>query len=544
MKKKIAIVALAVGCFGLSALAQDQDATDALQMSNTELSGTARFQSMAGAFGALGGDMTVLTQNPGGIGVYRSSDVGVTFGLDFFSNKAASGDKYTTTKFGCYNLGYIGAIKLNSETMPNLNFGFTFTRRNNFRRHFSGGYTGLGGSITDYIATEMNERGLTANDIYNGNAIEMADVSFDMPTYDQNNNSNDGSASAITYDNSNKWYGLTQAGPSSAMPYVENAFEVETKGHTDEYNIAFGGNIKNKLYWGFDIGIIDLDYDSYNYYGEYVENAVLQYVDKDNNVLFDNDGTYANIGYHNYLHTDGMGVNLKFGVIYKPINELRFGLAVHTPTYYDMRDYYNLTAGLEGGYLNEGEVFYGEMSTNDGFDTRIDYTMQTPWRFLGSVAGVLGRSAILSFDYEYVGNQQLRVGDEDGDNYADVTDRAKAYMSPSHIFRLGAEYRLSPNWSIRAGYSYKTSQVKSEVDDGGDVWSYYMVNPSYTYDNSLQYITAGLGYHYKSFYADLAYVNKMRKSVYAPFNRAYADFSDEVKDTNNRVALTLGFRFW
>ena len=82
--KKIFLGLLACG---LPMIAEAQETFDALQMSQTELRGTARFQSMAGAFGALGGDLSTLNQNPAGIGVYRSSDAGITLSLDFNSNK-------------------------------------------------------------------------------------------------------------------------------------------------------------------------------------------------------------------------------------------------------------------------------------------------------------------------------------------------------------------------------------------------------------------------------------------------------------------------
>ena len=48
-----------------------QSAFDLYSISQTDLKGTARFMSMAGAFGALGGDLSTLNQNPGGIGIYR-----------------------------------------------------------------------------------------------------------------------------------------------------------------------------------------------------------------------------------------------------------------------------------------------------------------------------------------------------------------------------------------------------------------------------------------------------------------------------------------
>ena len=46
-----------------------QAAPDALTISEPDMRGTARFLGMGGAFGALGGDISVLNQNPGGIGI-------------------------------------------------------------------------------------------------------------------------------------------------------------------------------------------------------------------------------------------------------------------------------------------------------------------------------------------------------------------------------------------------------------------------------------------------------------------------------------------
>ena len=67
-------------CALYAASAGAQGALDLYTISQTDLRGSARFMSMAGAFGALGADLSTLNQNPGGIGVYRSSEVGMTMG--------------------------------------------------------------------------------------------------------------------------------------------------------------------------------------------------------------------------------------------------------------------------------------------------------------------------------------------------------------------------------------------------------------------------------------------------------------------------------
>ena len=542
MKKKVFAILLC----GLPLMINAQDAFDVLQMSQTELRGTSRFQSMAGAFGALGGDLSVLTQNPGGIGVYRSSDLGITLGLDFNSTKAGV-NTTNETKFNVNNVGYIGAIRLDSEAVPNLNFGFTYNRLNSFNRHYVGGVANIPSSMSNYIADAfVNVPGFTDGDLYwtddfdpyfDGYAPWAAVTTFDMKT-------NNGGYVGIINSNGGYMQGLYGPGTTGNAYY-----EVDERGHADEYNIAFGGNFANKVYWGLDFGILDLDYRSVQAYEEDLTSAYVMVDDED---LFLSDisnvGTRADWGLYNYLHTEGTGVNFKLGLIWKPIQQLRIGAAFHTPTYYDMRDTYYVESMLDA-YQDGNQLYRASKGSNDGYDYSSTYTIKTPWRFIGSLAGVVGTNGIISLDYEYVANETMRIGDDRGNDYPDVTANVQDYFKPSHIIRIGGEWRLNPNWSLRAGYSYKTTQVEKGVDDYEYNISTVGTNPAYQYDNTVQHITCGVGYRYKSFYTDLAYVHKMRESVYNAFSPINDNFgyepnvSADVTDHNNRISLTLGMRF-
>ena len=554
MKKKVFALLLC----GLPLMINAQDAFDVLQMSQTELRGTSRFQSMAGAFGALGGDLSVLTQNPGGIGVYRNSDLGITMGLDFNSTKSGV-DKMNQTKFNLNNVGYVGAIRLDSEVMPNLNFGFSYNRVKSFNRHYVGGVGNIATSMSNYVADAfVNMKDCSSADLYwtddfdpyfdwvydtdlgryKGYAPWAAVTMFDMPTKSK------GYVGIINDRGDGLMQGLYGDGTTGAAYY-----EVDEHGHADEYNIAFGGNFANKLYWGLDFGIMDLDYRSYQAYEEDLTNPYIMADDVD---LFEsdinNDRTSATWGLYNYLHSKGTGVNFKLGLIWRPVQALRIGAAFHTPTYYDMRDTYYVEAGFKG-YRDKGLLYEANKGSNNGNDYRSTYTIRTPWRFIGSVAGVIGTSGILSLDYEYVANQTMRIGDDRGDNYPDVTDNVKCYFKPSHIIRLGGEYRVNPNWSLRAGYSIKTTQVKKGVDNYDYMIATVGSNPTYQYDNTVHHITCGVGYRHKAFYGDLAYIHQIRNSVYnafSPINDEYGyepNVSADVKDNNNRLSLTLGVRF-
>ena len=542
MKKKVFAILLC----GLPLLINAQDAFDVLQMSQTDLRGTSRFQSMAGAFGALGGDLSVLTQNPGGIGVYRNSDLGITFSVDHNSTTAGV-DKMTETRFKVNNVGYVGVIRLDSESVPNLNFGFTYNRIKSYDRHYVGGVGSIPTSMSNYIADAfVNVPGYTVDDLYAYDDVNpyfdnyapwAAITTFDMPT------KNYGSVGII---NANGDYMQGLFGPET----TGNAYyEVDERGHADEYNIAFGGNIANKVYFGLDFGILDLDFRSYQSYEEDLDYAYVMLDDKD---LFtseiSNHNTRANWGLYNYLHSEGTGVNFKFGLIWKPVQALRIGAAFHTPTYYDMRDTYYVEADLRA-YQDNDMLYSAKKGSNDGYDYSSTYTIKTPWRFMGSLAGIIGTKGILSMDYEYVANETMRIGDDRNNDYADVTDNVKTYFKPTHIIRVGGEYRVNPSWSLRAGYSYKTTQVEKGVDNYDYNISTVGTNPTYQYDNNVHHITCGVGYRYKSFYTDLAYIHQIRESVYNAFSPINDEFgyepniSADVKDANNRFSLTLGMRF-
>ena len=542
MKKKVFAILLC----GLPLLINAQDAFDVLQMSQTDLRGTSRFQSMAGAFGALGGDLSVLTQNPGGIGVYRNSDLGITFSVDRNSTTAGV-DKMTETRFKVNNVGYVGVIRLDSESVPNLNFGFTYNRIKSYDRHYVGGVGSIPTSMSNYIADAfVNVQGYTVDDLYAYDDVNpyfvnyapwAAITTFDMPTKTY------GSVGII---NANGDYMQGLFGPET----TGNAYyEVDERGHADEYNIAFGGNIANKVYFGLDFGILDLDFRSYQSYEEDLDYAYVMLDDKD---LFtseiSNHNTRANWGLYNYLHSEGTGVNFKFGLIWKPVQALRIGAAFHTPTYYDMRDTYYVEADLRA-YQDNDMLYSAKKGSNDGYDYSSTYTIKTPWRFMGSLAGIIGTKGILSMDYEYVANETMRIGDDRNNDYADVTDNVKTYFKPTHIIRVGGEYRVNPSWSLRAGYSYKTTQVEKGVDNYDYNISTVGTNPTYQYDNNVHHITCGVGYRYKSFYTDLAYIHQIRESVYNAFSPINDEFgyepniSADVKDANNRFSLTLGMRF-
>lgn len=152
-----------------------QSAIDAFRMSQPDMKGTARFMGMGGAFGALGGDLSAISVNPAGLGVYRRSEIGISMDLDLqSSNSNAQGYKIdqSQTKFLLNNVGGVASWNLANNTMPNLNFAFTYNRGASFNSLYSGAIPTLSNSLTNYIAGASNSAGLTVGDLISTNSYD------------------------------------------------------------------------------------------------------------------------------------------------------------------------------------------------------------------------------------------------------------------------------------------------------------------------------------------------------------------------------------
>lgn len=538
MKKSTILVSFAALCAMAS---HAQSATDAYQLSQPNFKGTARFMSMGGAFTALGGDMTTLSQNPGGIGIYRSSEINATLDIDFQNTNgetAGSVLNNSQTKAQCNEFGYIGAFYTGNEVMPFFNLGVSYGRVASFNRVYKANFNNLQGSLTNYIA------GYTSDGNYS--PAELYDDSKSSYNPYQNTNPFIPWSSILAYNsyminpvgNDNRYVGLWEEGKSTGY----GSSDVVEKGYVDEFNVDFGGNVYNTLFWGIGFGITEIDYSSSTYYQEDFQNARIANYSATGTEI--GNGGY---GLENYKHMWGNGFNFKVGVIVKPINELRLGLAVHTPTYYNLN--YEGWAGTDFGYSSG----YNNMTsqTDRGYLDEFEYKLRTPWRLMVGAAGVIGGQAILSFDYEYRPFQNMSVRDANGNEYAYINGDIKDYYQSSNIFRIGAEYRLDRSWSIRAGYNHESSPVTARAAEnklpiytsGADDTE---TDPSYSFDKTNQYITCGIGYRWKMISFDMAYVYNHRESTYHAYTpNEFTALPPQAKitDNNSHLVMTFGVRF-
>ncbi len=111
--------------------------------------------SMGGAFTALGGDLSTLNQNPGGIGLYRNSEIGHARHQHTVGQVDHTGlqrqfqhDKSKLQQLRIYRR----SVHLSSDIMPYFNWGASYSRTASFDRRFKGSIGNLQGSLTNLIA--------------------------------------------------------------------------------------------------------------------------------------------------------------------------------------------------------------------------------------------------------------------------------------------------------------------------------------------------------------------------------------------------------
>ena len=149
---------------------------------------------------------------------------------------------------------------------------------------------------------------------------------------------------------------------------------------------------------------------------------------------------------------------------------------------------------------------------------------------------------------EQAGGPTRASGDQYvNDPFAKTNADVKEYYKTSSTIRVGAEYRVTPRFSVRAGYAFTSSPVRSNAKEGKETIFTSGTNPAYTFDDNTNYVSCGLGYNFKSFYTDIAYMWKHRNAewhAYTP-DPSYPGMSPSAKTAynNHQVVLTMGFRF-
>lgn len=495
----------------LSFTALGQNMEDAVRFSNKIGLGSARVSAMNGAFTALGGDPSSISINPAGIGVFRKSEISIT---PFIANYSVSSfTKADNTQFRLGELSTVFSYFPPGKYWKNINFGFNYIRLNNFKQNIHQAALNSEKSMTDVFAAQGYE--------FNGNEVfiipsdklpEFAKLAWE--TYLINSNEK-GYYSAISY--------IDKEGNIIGEP-VNIYKSTYQEGWSSEYNFSVGANYRDKFYIGACLGIQDIDFEENIDYRE-IGNADVEKSGFDQFVL------------DQYRSIRGVGANLKLGMIYRPIPEIRIGFSIHTPTYYNMN--YEAKNGIKSWFKKiennvEKTVFRDKAAELQEYE----FDMTTPWRINLGLATVIEQRAIVSLDYGYAEYSGIRFKNaSDNYNYHVENNDLKHGLTGVHHLNFGTEFRLTSVFSLRAGYGLISTPYKTEKNENN-----YNVRQS---------IAAGFGINFGSFYMDMAYMYKFMKdqsvffSYTDPKDSAYDIYSPivENKHRDKSAKITFGFRF-
>ena len=522
----------------------DPSGVTAMDMFNysqhTHTFGTARSAAMAGAMTSLGGDMSTMSINPAGLGMYRTNEVVVTpiIPISRSINDDPSYERNNSTRFAMSNFGVLFKAYEGSGSVIAINVGFGYNRLADFNYRTSFYRPENASSIAGVFARQLQQSGMRSDDFYDN------DDYFDWWRIDPKYwGAALGYRCGLVFDKDSNG---NQRGWAPDMygtaPSVDQYTSLESKGSIGEYALSAGMNINNKVYVGLTVGMQSLYQRRELYYGE-------QYTYAPGDAPAGQELRYFN--YNQTAIADGAGVNLKLGVTYRPIENLRLAVAFHTPTFYSV-DYSYQAAMVSrvrdnstGKVVSPDPESMTEVWRDNGPNS---WNFSSPVRLLFGASYTFGDKAILSVDYERDWYNSIRtdktpVGEDVYDGFF------KQHFKGSNTVRVGAEVKPLPILALRAGYSFNGSMLK----DKDTVFS-----SPVTYQT--QYATAGVGLSFGYIFVDVAYQYAAAKQTdYRLFysidtvgesdssgNTIYSDdysglFSTRVNRHN--IIMTLGFRF-
>ncbi len=517
-----------------------QTSYDATKYTHQELNGTARYVGMGGAMGALGADLSTMGSNPAGIGLFRSSTASLTFGLNSTQNKADFMGTQTTqnkTKMSFDQVGFVSSTHVgNRSNVRFFNFGFNYQKRNNLNNVFhSAGVYPNGYSQTVQMGNMMADIGIT-EDEFN----KIYDYEKGVSPAGNNPYLIDRYPYLGVMGIRTGLVSLPKEGTAlKAFQADKFAYESTETGGIQQFDVNISTNLNDRVYLGATVGAYYIDYKRSTFYKEAIYDGKQL-----SNGGFEIEGAYRIL---NDLKTEGTGLDIKLGAIFRPIEDspFRLGVAIHTPTWYQLQDTYSTFMESDIEYKDTpqaerrqiGEATYDY--TNG--DNLREYRLTTPWKFNVSAGTIVGGIMAIGAEYELADYSTASLKYNDGVPMTHQNDVIKSTLNAVHTFKVGLETRLTPEFVIRAGYNYTSALFKKgayKVLDTNDM----RTDTEFSNTFARNTFTLGAGYSGKRFYADLAYKFDTTKSDFYTFS-SDALAATKVTTDRHQVLCTLGLRF-
>lgn len=510
MKKYIFICVLLMPALNLLA----QEPADALRYSWITPNGTARNQAVGGAGISLGGEFSSLFINPAGLGFYKTNEVVISPAVGAVNNTnnyLTIQQKSTKNSFSPGPTGLLFSLNDGGKntSIKNITVALGLNQTANFNNRISYKGTNKSSSYSEKYLEEL----------INNNVTNPNDAAKNFP-YGSSLALNTYLVDTTTINGAFGYRSLATVGSGLLQ---ENT--VTSSGKMTDLSLGTAVNIREKWFFG---GSLSLPIINFNRDTKYRESDVTSVKTNNFNYFEVNDN----------LETKGYGVNAKIGVIYKPVEYVRLGLTIHSPTYYTLTETYSteVVTDLEG-YGGAGVKHQSSKDFNNGEAGKFKYDLVSPWKVGASasyvfreVANVKKQRAFITADIEYVNHKasSFKVSDESaggtGDYFKDLNNAIDREYKGAFNFKVGGELKLH-TIMFRLGGAYYGNPYRYEKAS--------KVN-----------LTGGLGYRDKGVFVDLTYVHSINKDVHYPYQLQDNPGFDKatVNGKAGTVSLTVGFK--
>ncbi len=482
-----------------------QNINDVLRFSLEDIQGTARFQGLSGAFGALGGDLSALNINPAGSVIFNNNYITVSGTNYNSSNDTRYFNGFNSTNESNVELNQAGGVLVFKSPDENaewkkFSLAFNYDIVNNFDNEFFA--TGTSNqSIDQYFLDFAQGQALGPLLIQPGEFIEEAFLDI---------------GSSLGFGAQQAFLGFfggvidpVDINDDNNVDYVSNGtftsvnqeFLQITSGQNSKFTANFATQYQGWLSLGINLNFHDVSFEKLTIFNEdgYDASSALQFVEFDN-----------------LQRTFGDGFSFSLGGIAKLNDVVRLGASYQSPTWYRFEDQLSQRINTN---LADSEIDFINFSLTTIFPT---YRIQVPSKLNGSLALIFGKQGLLSFDYGYqdLSNAELRPTSDAG--FASENDLIENQLKAVSTFRVGGEYKIQ-QFSLRGGYRFE----ESPFDNGNAV-------------GDLTGFSVGVGYNFGPTKLDLTFSQSEREFNQSLFDTGLTNTAN-VENTNSNVTLSLSF---
>ena len=350
------------------------------------------------------------------------------------------------------------------------------------------------------IYSGNRRRGLLYESYFDKDENFLGSELFDETNPDYLQKSDEGKVAMVAYD-----------GIGAQKAYYERA----TFGGNVQADVNLSFNISDQFFLGASVGVYDIDYNRESFYQEQgLDGCVYDFT--------------------NWYKTEGDGFDVKLGFICRPVEDspFRFGVYVHTPTWYRMTD------------ANGSDLFLNDQFLASNSNAEYDYRYRTPWKFGVSLGHTIRQNFAIGAEYEFQDLGTAHYSEVDGynsDYFRNMNRITEQTLCGQHTLKVGAEFKPIESLSFRLGYNFVSSPFKKDAFRTIGYDGPY-TETDYTNWGAINRFTVGLGYRYKGGYVDLAYQYQAQKGDFYAFDDVNLK-PTKIDANRSQLMATFGFRF-